>query len=190
MFPGLLTPSSSSAPGAPCGKMKLCCPGGAQQPLLHHTASLGPSSSRSKLLGLGGGELPGSARAPCSLLSPLPQSPAKRRRSPSDGRMVVLRQFGLLLWKNYILQVGRHGAPGGTLPLALPDVVTSELSWRPGSCVSVSGQTGRDQHLSASVPIPSCPHFPITLASEIRQSSASLLVGMITPVPSCAAWLF
>lgn len=113
----------------------------------------GPSSSRSKLLGLGGGELPGSARAPCSLLSPVPQSPAKRRRSPSDGRMVVLRQFGLLLWKNYILQVGWHGAPGGTLPLSLPDVVTSELSWRPGSCASVSGTDGQ-----GSTPVCLCPH--------------------------------
>lgn len=59
---------------------------------------------------------PRSVSARCSQLSPLFQGPAEQRWqrwSPSDGRMVVLRQFGLLLWKNYILQVGWHRARGG-----------------------------------------------------------------------------
>lgn len=59
-----------------------------------------------------------SAGAWRSRLSPLLQGPAERRRqSPSDGRMVVLRQFKLLLWKNYILQVGWRSARGGCLRL-------------------------------------------------------------------------
>lgn len=50
-----------------------------------------------------------------ALFSPLLQGPAEQccwHWSPSDGRMVVLRQFRLLLWKNYILQVGWQCAWG------------------------------------------------------------------------------
>lgn len=68
-----------------------------------------------------------------SRLSSLFQGPAerwRRQQSPSDGRMVVLRQFGLLLWKNYILQVGSHCALMG-LPLSPLHVETAELA--PGS---------------------------------------------------------
>lgn len=60
--------------------------------------------------------LPGSTSTWHSRLSSLFQGPAERRWqhwAPSDGRMVVLRQFGLLLWKNYILQVGWHCAQWG-----------------------------------------------------------------------------
>lgn len=63
-------------------------------------------------------------------LSSLFQGPAerwRRQRSPSDGRMVVLRQFGLLLWKNYILQVGWHCALTGLPPSPL-HVETAELA--------------------------------------------------------------
>lgn len=66
----------------------------------------------------------------CSGLSALFQGPAERwrqQRSPSDGRMVVLRQFGLLLWKNYILQVGWHCALTGLPPSPL-HVETAELA--------------------------------------------------------------
>lgn len=60
--------------------------------------------------------LPDSTSTWHSRLSSLFQGPAERRWqhwAPSDGRMVVLRQFGLLLWKNYILQVGWHCAQWG-----------------------------------------------------------------------------